>query len=188
MSFICSTFSINSLKIIFKWSLSLTSGRFGWLFKGINVPFATPILILFENTFTTFKYCLFSRGYHVYKDVWIFIILEDSLNCEREEHNEKESRCHSMDDCVPKRVVGDVPLNLSKVASKFYSLEIIIFAWRWLERQSILCVGLGLEMPVNYFLWRCKSYAMGKLKNINSLQSERNYSSSRCHSFQSIFS
>ena len=113
------TFSINSLKIIFKWSLPLTSGRFRWLLKGINLPFATPVLILIENTFTTFKYSSFSRGYHVYKDVWISIIVDDSLTCEREEHNEKESRCNYMNDWVLKKIVGHVPLNWNKVSSKF---------------------------------------------------------------------
>ena len=42
--------------------------------KEINTPFTTPIPILIENTFTTFKYSLFNRGYPVYKDKWIPII------------------------------------------------------------------------------------------------------------------
>ena len=91
--------------LILKWSLPLTSCRFRWLLKGINITFATPISILFENTFTTFNYCSFSRGYHVYKDVWISIIVDDSLTCKREQNNEKESRCNYMDDYVSKNIV-----------------------------------------------------------------------------------
>ena len=58
--------------------------------KEIDISFATPIPILIENAFTTFKYSSFSRGYHVHKDVWIPIIGDDSLTCEQEEHNKKD--------------------------------------------------------------------------------------------------
>ena len=50
----------------------------------INDLFATPITVLIENTFTAFKYSSFFRGYHVYKDVWIHSIGDDSLTCEQE--------------------------------------------------------------------------------------------------------
>ena len=50
----------------------------------INDLFATPITVLIENTFTAFKYSSFIRGYHVYKDVWIHSIGDDSLTCEQE--------------------------------------------------------------------------------------------------------
>ena len=50
--------------------------------------------------------------------MWIFIILEDSLTLKREEHNEKECRCNSMDDCVSKTDSRRCSTK-SKVASKF---------------------------------------------------------------------
>ena len=56
----------------------------------INDLFATPITVLIENTFTAFKYSSFIRGYHVYKDVWIHIIGDDSLTCEQEQRNEND--------------------------------------------------------------------------------------------------
>ena len=56
--------------------------------KEINIPFATPVTVLIENTFTTFKYSSFNRRYHVYKDVWVPINGDDSISCEQEEHNE----------------------------------------------------------------------------------------------------
>ena len=37
--------------------------------KETNIPLATLIPILVENTFTTFDDSLFRGGYHVYKDV-----------------------------------------------------------------------------------------------------------------------
>ena len=33
---------------------------------------------------------MFIRGYHVYKDVWIHIIGDDSLTCEQEQRNEND--------------------------------------------------------------------------------------------------
>ena len=56
----------------------------------INDLFATPITVLIENTFTAFKYSSFIRGYHVYKDVWIHIVGDDSLTCEQEQRNEND--------------------------------------------------------------------------------------------------
>ena len=56
----------------------------------INDLFATPITVLIENTFTGFKYSSFIRGYHVYKDVWIHIIGDDSLTCEQEQRDEND--------------------------------------------------------------------------------------------------
>ena len=58
--------------------------------KETNIAFATLIPILIENTFTTFEYPSFSRGYQVYKVVWISITGDDTLTCEREEHNEND--------------------------------------------------------------------------------------------------
>ena len=51
--------------------------------KKINVPFATPIPILIENTFTMLKYSSFSRGCKVYKDMWIPIIGDGLLMIEK---------------------------------------------------------------------------------------------------------
>ena len=71
--------------------------------KEINIAFATPVPILIENTFITFKYPSFSRGYHVYKDVHIPINGYDLLICEREENDENDKNVAIIrDDCVSK--------------------------------------------------------------------------------------
>ena len=66
------------------------NGKLQMAVKEINIPFATPITVLIENFFTAFKYSLFIIGDHVYKDVWIHIIVDDSLTCEQEELNEND--------------------------------------------------------------------------------------------------
>ena len=73
--------------------------------KEINIPFPTLIPILIENIFTTLKYSSLSRGDHVYKDVWIPIIGDDLLTCEREEHNANDKNAVAImwDDRVSKR-------------------------------------------------------------------------------------
>ena len=57
--------------------------------------------------------------------MWISIIGDDSLTCKREEHNENDKSAVAIiwDDCVSKKIVGHVPLNWSKVASKFLQLK-----------------------------------------------------------------
>ena len=88
--------------------------------KEINIAFSTSIPILIENTFPKLKYSLFSREYHVCKDVWISIIDNDALTCEREEHNKNDKNAVAIiwNDCVSKKI-GHVSLNWSKVASSF---------------------------------------------------------------------
>ena len=64
-----------------------------------------------------FKYSSLSRGYHVYKDVWILIIRDDLLTCERE-HNDNNRVAIIWDDCVS-NFAKHVPLNLNQVAPRF---------------------------------------------------------------------
>ena len=47
--------------------------------KDMNISFATAIPIFIENAFKKLKFSSFSRGYHVYKDLSIPIIGDDSL-------------------------------------------------------------------------------------------------------------
>ena len=56
----------------------------------------------------------------------------------------------------------NAPLNWSEVTSKFlqpanHHISVDVTG-KWVNRG----VGLGLEIPVNYFLWRYKSYNMGE--------------------------
>ena len=92
--------------------------------------------------------------------MWISIIGDDSLTCEREEHNENDKNAVVIiwDDCVSKNLAGHVPLNWSKVASKFLQLTNHHSRVEVTGKRVNRGVGLGFEI----FLWRCKSYNMGE--------------------------
>ena len=121
--------------------------------KEINIAFATPIPILIENTFITFKYLSFSRGYHVYKDVHIPSNGYDLLTCEREENDENDKNVVAIiwDDCVSKKIVGHVPLSWSKVTSNFLQFTNHHIHVEVTGKRVNRGLGLALEIPVNYF-------------------------------------
>ena len=77
--------------------------------------------------------------------MWIFIIGNDSVICEREEHNENDKSAVAIiwDDCVSKKIVGHAPLNWSKVASKFLQLTKSSHSCTgdWKENQSWCWIG-----------------------------------------------
>ena len=88
----------------------------------------------------------------VYKDVWNSIIGDDSLTCEREEHeNDKSAVAIIWDVCVSKKIVGHVPVNWSKVAFKFLQLTNYHIRVEVTGKRVNRGVGLGLEIPANYF-------------------------------------
>ena len=58
--------------------------------------------------------------------------------------------------------VGHVPLNWRKVASKFFQITNHHIRVEVTGKRVNRRVELGLKIPVNYFLWRCKSYNMGE--------------------------
>ena len=74
------------------------------------------------------------------------------LTCEREEHNENDKNAVAIiwDDCVSKRV-GHVPLNWSKVASKFLQFPNHHIRVEATGKRVNRGVGLRLRIPVNYF-------------------------------------
>ena len=91
--------------------------------------------------------------------MWISIVGDESLTCEREEHNENDKSAAAIlwDDCVSKKIVGHVLLDWSKVASKFLQLTNHHIRVEVTGKRVNRSVGLGLEIPANYFLWRRKS-------------------------------
>ena len=54
-------------------------------------------------------------------------------------------------DCVSKKIVGHVPLNWSKVASKVFQVTNHHIRVEVIGKRVNRGVGLGLKIPVNYF-------------------------------------
>ena len=133
-----------------------------FLLRSKETPFTTPVSTLIENTFTTFKYSSFSRGQHVYKNVWILIIGDDSLTCKQEEHNENHQTAVAIIwvDYVQK-IVGYVPLSWSKMTSKFLQIKNYHTRVEVIGTRVNHGVEVGLKIPLNCFLRRCQSYSMG---------------------------
>ena len=63
---------------------------------------------------------------------------------------------------VSKKIEENVPLNWSKVVSEFLQFANHHIRVEVIGNRVNRGVGLGLKIPVNYFLWRCKSYNMGE--------------------------
>ena len=85
--------------------------------------------------------------------MWISITGDDSLTCEREEHNENDKSAVAIiwDDCVSKKIVGHVLLNWSKEASEFLQLTNQGVRVEVTGKRVNRGVGLGLEILANYF-------------------------------------
>ena len=86
--------------------------------------------------------------------MWISIAGDDALTCKREEHNENDKNAVAIiwDDGVPKkRKVTHVPLNWSKVASKFLQFTNAHIHVEVTGKRVIRRVGLRLEIIVSYF-------------------------------------
>ena len=56
--------------------------------KKVDIPIDIPLPIVFDDSFSVFKYSCFIRGCHVYNDGWQPTVCDDSLHCEEEEDNE----------------------------------------------------------------------------------------------------
>ena len=86
--------------------------------------------------------------------MWISIIGDDTLTCEQEEHNENGKNAVAIiwDNCVSKKIVGYVLLNWRKLASKFLQFTNHDIRVEVTGKTVNRGVGLGLEIPVDYFL------------------------------------
>ena len=86
--------------------------------------------------------------------MWISFIGKDSLTCEPEDHNENDTNAVAImwDNFVSNKIIGHVPLNWSKVASKFLQFRNPHIRVDVTGKRVNRGVELGLEIPVNYFL------------------------------------
>ena len=108
-----------------------------------------PLPIVLDDSFSVLKNSSFSRSYHVYKDRWQPTVGDDSLHCEEEEDNKYER--HAVAIIYSNKVVGHVPLYWSESANKFLKFlnhyPTVAVTGNRVNRG----IGLGLEIPVDYF-------------------------------------
>ena len=121
--------------------------------KMTDISFDIPIPVLLDDHFTVFKYSSYSRGYHVYKEIWNPLVGDDSMICEPEESNEHDKYAFAIvfDDSLLKKVVGQVPLSWSKFAFKFLQFQNHSIRVAITDKRVNRGACLGLEIPVDYF-------------------------------------
>ena len=85
------------------------------------------------------------------------------INFLTKRHNENHENTVAViwDHCF-KKIVRNVPLNWSKVASKFPQFTNNHICVEVTGKRVNRSVKLGLKIPANYFLWRCKSNNMAE--------------------------
>ena len=93
----------------------------------------------------------FSHGYHEYMSVWMPHISEESLFCRRElsnEYDEYAAAIVAIDHFKREKVVGHVPLFLSKTLNKFLRLPGSYASCKVTGTRINREIGVGLEIPI----------------------------------------
>ena len=88
----------------------------------------------------------YSRWYHVYMNIWIPLIGDESLICRKEKGNEYD--LHAMAITRNNVIVGRVPQNICDHFWKFLSFPKKAIRARILGKRVYRCAGYGLEIPV----------------------------------------
>lgn len=112
------------------------------------------------------------RGYHVYfKDATVYI--GEILSCEMEPDNQ-HSKYAVVVKNEDKKIVGHVPVELSKIFNKFLSdygkIEAECIGNRFNKGR-----GNGLELPVDYRLVGTAQYLKNLFKKLKKKNTESNY-------------
>ena len=78
----------------------------------------------------------YARGYHAHTNIWN-ATTNDYLQCNIEENNELDPSAVAPldDDCLEEKVVGQVPIHLSKIFHRFLKLHFAVY------RQLLLAKG-----------------------------------------------
>ena len=99
---------------------------------------------------------------------------------EAHNENDKNTVATLWVDCVSKKIVRHVPQNWSKVASKFLQFTNhhirVKVTWKTVNRG----VGLGLEIPVNYFLYGDTKIMTWVKNNLQKLDNELHVKVKEC--------
>ena len=111
----------------------------------------TPIPIIVNNDTGIFLFELCVRGYHVYMNIWNATI-NDYLQRRIEESNEFDPSAVALlhDHCLEEKVVGHVPIHLSKIFHRFLKLPFCSISAVVIGKRVNRGAGDRLEIPVEY--------------------------------------
>ena len=98
------------------------------------------------------EYCFesFVRGYHAYMDIWTPKVDDENLCLKPESDNEHDSFAVAV--LLEGKVVGHVPMNLSKLFNKFLKIPSCTIRCKVTGKRVNRGAGYGLEIPVHYAL------------------------------------
>ena len=109
----------------------------------------TPIPIIVNNDTGIFLLESYVRGYHVYMKIWNATI-KDYLQCKIEENNEFDpSAVALLHDCLEEKVVGHVPIHLSKMFHRFLKLPFCSISAVVIGKTAHRGAGDGLKCLLN---------------------------------------
>ena len=130
----------------------------------------TPIPIIVNNNTSIFLLESYARGYHVYMNIWNATI-NDYLQCKIEENNEFDPSALALlyDDCLEEKVVGHVPIHLSKIFHRFLKIPFCSISAVVIGKRVNRGAGDGRETPVEYKFFcdaRAVSWAENQIKKL----------------------
>ena len=118
--------------------------------------------------FSSYEFDSFIRGYHVYQHIWTPVEGE-TYSCTREPGNEQD--CNAVAVMYEDRVVGHIPLAISKCISLFLTLPESCIETKVTGKRINRGAGYGLEVPCKYRIsWREKAVDWIRRKATTSLQ------------------
>ena len=98
------------------------------------------------------EYYSWMRGHHASKDIFETVI-GTTLSLQREPENAKDPHAVAFVEDTG-RIVGHIPLGLSRTVSSFLKIAKAEICGEWINREA----GLGLEIPVIYKIYGGRKY------------------------------
>ena len=90
----------------------------------------------------------FVRGYHPYNDIWAPKVGDENLCLKSESENQHDKFAVAI--LLQEKVVGHVPINLSKIFHQFLKIPNCTIGCKVTRKRVNRGTGYGLEIPVQY--------------------------------------
>ena len=129
----------------------------------------TPIPIIVNNDTGISLLESYVRGYHAYMNIWNATI-NNYLQCKIQKNNEFDPSAIAFlhDDFLEEKVVGHVPIHLSKIFHRFLKLPFCSISAVVNGKRANRGAGDGLEISVKYKFFgdaRAVSWTENQIKN-----------------------